>query len=254
MGGEVFGGGVRPVHVPDILGASVAPLRRMDVSGLEPALFQHVAARLRTPPALASLREDTLALLGRDAYMVVSEDEAVFLGWLARLLGCKRALEVGTFTGMTTLALLLALPEEARVVTCDLATPEATRWTDVARAHWERAKVAHRVDLRLAPAADTLAALVAARRDGTEEPFDLCFIDADKSAQVDYYEACVELLRPGGVVAVDNIFWEGKVADIQYQDSATLGVRATLDRMASDERIAFSVVGVGDGVALGLKL
>jgi caffeoyl-CoA O-methyltransferase len=171
---------------------------------------------------------------------------ALLLAGPARLVGARRTLEVGVFTGYSTLCVALALPDDGRIVACDLS--EA--WTDIARRHWERAGVAHKIDLRLAAAARTLASLLA---EGAAGSFDFAFIDADKPNYRVYYEHCLQLVRPGGLIVLDNTLWSGRVADPAQDDADTAAIRAINDALHHDERVDIAMLPVGDGLTLARK-
>jgi predicted O-methyltransferase YrrM len=165
---------------------------------------------------------------------------------LVRLTGARRCLEVGVFTGYSSLVTALALPDDGRIVACDISE----EWTGIARRHWQQAGVAHRIDLRLAPAADTLDALLAA---GNEGSYDFAFIDADKGGYLGYYERALRLLRPGGLLLVDNTLWSGRVADPAATDADTVALRRFNEQLHRDERIDLSLVPIGDGLTLARK-
>ena len=160
--------------------------------------------------------------------MQISPEQGAFMALLVRLLGARRAVEVGTFTGYSALVVAEALPEDGRLVACDVSE----EWTAIGRPFWERAGVAHKIDLRLRPAVETLDALLA---DGQSGAFDFAFIDADKANYDAYYERCLRLLRPGGVVGIDNVLWGGRVADAAVTDQDTAAIRA-LERQGSRRR------------------
>ena len=202
-----------------------------------------LATGLRESAALAALREETAGL--EMARMQISPTQGQFMAFLVKLLGARKIVEVGTFTGYSALAMAEATTAGARIVCCDVSE----EWTAIARRHWRAAGLDDRIDLRLAPASDTLADLVADAA-GT---FDFAFIDADKTNYGSYYESCLELVRPGGVIAVDNVFWGGDVADDSIQDADTRAIRSLNDRLHADERVDLSVVPVGDGLALARK-
>jgi predicted O-methyltransferase YrrM len=166
---------------------------------------------------------------------------------LVRLTGARRILEIGTFTGYSALAMALALPPDGRIVACDVS--EA--WTAVARRYWRRAGVEARIELRLAPATETLDALIA---EGAEASFDFAFIDADKARYLDYYERSLTLLRPGGLIAVDNTLWGGSVADPAKTDADTAAIRAFNAALHDDARVELSLVPIGDGLTLARKI
>jgi len=199
---------------------------------------------LRDHDVLRRLREETGRL--EQASMQIGPEQGQLMGLLLELIDARRVIEVGTFTGYSALAMALALPEDGRIVACDVS--EA--WTDVARRYWEEAGVAHKIDLRLAPAADTLRALLADGQGGT---YDFAFIDADKPGYETYYELCLALLRPGGLITVDNTLWEGKVADPGVSDPDTEAIRAFNQKVKDDDRVSLSLVPIGDGLTLARK-
>lgn len=199
---------------------------------------------LREPPLLAELRRETGKLpLG---VMQISPEQGQFMALLIRMLGARRCLEVGTFTGYSALVCALALPEDGRVVTLDISE----EWTAVARRYWERAGVASRIDLRLGPASDALRQLLGS---GVGGSFDFMFIDADKVSYAEYFELGLQLLRPGGVLAFDNVLWGGRVADLAEQDPDTVAIRELNARLHHDPRIELSMLPVGDGLTLAWK-
>src|SRR5213078_1082276 len=169
-----------------------------------------------------------------------------FFAMLIRLMGARRALEIGTFTGYSALAVAAAMPPDGKVVTCEVSAERAA----VARRYWQDAGVADRIDLRLGPALDTLAALL---RGGAADSFDFAFIDADKENTDTYYEACLKLVRPGGLVAVDNTLWGGDVADPAAQDAETAALRALNAKVRDDGRVDACLLTLGDGVLLARK-
>ena len=199
---------------------------------------------VRDHPVLAELREETAKL--PMAGMQIGPDQGQFLALLVKLVGARRCLEVGVFTGYSSLAVALALPPDGRIVACDVSE----EWTAIARRHWAKAGVAGKIDLRLAPALETLDALLAAGEGGR---FDFAFIDADKGAYLAYYERCLELLRAGGLIAVDNTLWSGDVADPGNQKADTVALRAFNDALHHDERVDLALLPVGDGVTLARK-
>jgi len=201
-------------------------------------------ASLREPEPLGRLREETAALPDHD--MQIAPEQGQLMGLLVRLMGARQALEVGVFTGYSSLSVALAMGPEGRLVACDVSE----KWTAVARRYWEEAGVAERIDLRLAPALETLEALIAAGEGGR---FDFAFIDADKKSYPDYYEACLRLVRPGGLVAVDNTLWSGAVADPSDREATTEIIRAFNERLRDDERVDLSLVPIGDGLTLARK-
>jgi predicted O-methyltransferase YrrM len=209
---------------------------------LPDAVEAYVAGRItREPPLLKRLREETAAL--PEARMQIGPDQGALLALLVRLLGARRALEIGTFTGMSALAVAAALPEDGRLVTCDVSE----EWTAVARRYWKQAGLAHKIELKLAPASDTLRAL---ERDRGAACFDFAFIDADKPTYDAYYETCLRLVRPGGLIALDNMLWGGAVADPSNQESNTQVIRALNLKIRDDPRVHACLLTVGDGVML----
>ncbi len=199
---------------------------------------------LREPEILARLREETAAL--PDAMMQISPEQGQFMTLLVELTGARRCLEVGTFTGYSSLAVALAMPEDGKVVTCDVSED----YTAVARRYWAEAGMDGKIELRLAPALESLSALV--EQDGPNS-FDFAFIDADKANYGDYYELCLTLVRPGGLLAVDNVLWNGKVADSGANDDETQAIRALNKKIKSDDRVTISLVPMSDGVFLARK-
>lgn len=213
--------------------------------GLSDDLHEYlVRVSVREHPVLARLREETQKLpLAR---MQISPEQGQFMALLVELMGARRCLEVGVFTGYSALAVALALPEDGRLVACDV-NPE---WTAIARRHWADAGVADKVELRLKPAIETLEELIAGGQAGS---FDLAFIDADKESYDAYYERSLVLLRPGGLVAVDNALWSGDVADDSVQDADTRAIRALDAKVGCDPRVTPSLVPIGDGLLLARK-
>lgn len=191
---------------------------------------------------LAALRAETIEATGRCWGMMVPPEQAHFLGFLAELVGARRVLEVGTFTGYSTLAIAEALPADGVVVTLDVSEP----WTSVGRPFWDAAGVADKIDLRLGPAAATLDALAG-------QEFDFAFIDADKPNYDLYYERALALLRPGGLLCVDNVLWNGAVIDDQCADAETEALRALNAKVHADPRVSLSMLPVGDGLTLVRK-
>ena len=209
------------------------------------ALYDYIlSVSLRDLPVLAKLRQETAGL--SNAGMQISPDQGQFMALLAKLTGAKKVLEVGVFTGYSSLVVALALPAEGRIVACDISE----EYTRMARRYWQEAGVAHKIDLRLGPAADTLAGLVAAGEAGC---FDFAFIDADKENYLVYYEHALQLLRPGGLVLVDNVLWGGRPIDPEAKDESTEAIRAINAKMGRDERVDVSMLPVGDGLTLARK-
>jgi predicted O-methyltransferase YrrM len=190
------------------------------------------------------LRAETARLA--EGAMQIGPDQAALLGFLVRLVGARRAIEVGTFTGMSALAVARALPPDGTLVACDVSEP----WTAIARRYWAAAGVAGRIDLRLGPAAETLRGLLRAGGAGT---FDVAFIDADKTGYDGYYESCLALVRPGGLIALDNMLWAGAVADPRVRDRDTRALRALGRKIRDDDRVEACLLTVGDGLMLARR-
>jgi predicted O-methyltransferase YrrM len=213
--------------------------------GLEGPLYDYLlAASLREHPVLARLRAETAA--HPQANMQIAPEQGQFMALLVRLMGAMRCIEVGVFTGYSSLAVALAMPPTGRLIACDISD----EFTAVARRHWEEAGMAGKIDLRLAPARDTLDALLA---EGGAGSYDFAFVDADKAGYLDYYQRLLGLLRPGGLIAVDNTLWNGDVANPDNQEPDTVAIRAFNERLRDDERIDLSLVPIGDGLSLARK-
>ena len=199
---------------------------------------------LREPEVLRRLREETAS--HPMANMQIAPEQGQFMALLIRMLGARRVLEVGVFTGYSSLAMALALPPEGRIVACDVSE----EYTSIARRFWREAGVEDRIDLRIAPALETLDALLAEGQSGT---FDFAFIDADKPNYRAYYERCLTLLRPGGVVAIDNVLWSGTVADPAQSDPDIEAIRALNLALHEDPRVDLSLLPLADGLTLARK-
>ena len=213
--------------------------------GLDDRLYDYLlSVSLRDSELLARLRAET----ARDALarMQVSPEQGQFLGLLIELIGARTTLEVGVFTGYSSLCVALSLPDDGRIVACDVSE----RWTRVGRRYWKEAGVEHKIDLRVAPALETLESLIAEGRAGS---FDFAFIDADKRNYTGYYERCLTLVRPGGLIAVDNTLWSGAVADAADEGDNTLAIRALNEHIHADERVTMSLLPIGDGLTLAVK-
>ncbi|WP_374652490.1 O-methyltransferase [Dongia sp.] len=197
----------------------------------------------RDDPLLQALREETGKLPA--SVMQISPEQGQFMALLTQLMGVKRAIEIGTFTGYSSLSVARALPADGKLVCCDISK----EYTDVARRYWAKAGVEDKVDLRLGPALDTLAAL----RKSAAGTFDLAFIDADKTSYPAYYEAVLDLLRPGGAILIDNVLWGGDVADPKANDAETIILRDLNRHIASDRRVDFCLLPIADGLTVARK-
>jgi caffeoyl-CoA O-methyltransferase len=199
---------------------------------------------LREPRVLSDLRKATARLPG--ARMQISPEQGQFMQLLARLVGAKRCVEVGVFTGYSSLVVALALPASGRIVACDVNE----EWTAIARRFWKRAGVEGKIDLRIGPATQTLDLLLAA---GGAGHYDFAFIDADKENCAAYYERCLKLVRRGGLIAVDNTLWSGRVTQPSVRDADTVAIRAFNRKVHRDRRVEMSLLPLGDGLTLLLK-
>jgi len=212
---------------------------------LSAQLYAYVlAVGLREPAVLARLREATEA--EEMSVMRSAPEQGQFMAMLLKLMGAKRALEIGTYTGYGTLWMAQALPHDGEIITCDVSK----RWTSVACRFWEEAGVSERIRLELRPALETLDALLA---NGQADTFDFAFIDADKVNYDAYYGACLKLIRPGGLIAVDNVLWGGSVADPARHEADTEAIRAFNRKLKDDNRIEVSMLPIADGLTLALK-
>lgn len=199
----------------------------------------------RESPALAALREETSQL--PESVMQITPEQGQFMAFLAKLIGAKKLLEIGVFTGYSALAVMEGLPEDSRMVALDIS--EA--YTTVARRHWKAAGLQDRIELRLGPALQSLKTLQTA--EGAIKSFDFIFIDADKANYPAYYEAALSLARPGGIILIDNLIWSGKVADASITDPDTETLRAMTRMLRADSRIDFSLITVADGIGLARR-
>ncbi len=203
-----------------------------------------LAVSLREPEILAQLREETAQQAM--AIMQIAPEQGQFMALLVQLMGAKKTLELGVFTGYSSLAVALALPPDGKVIACDVSE----EYTSIARRYWEKAGVADKIELHIAPALETLDKLLAT---GEAETFDFAFIDADKSVYNEYYERCLQLIRPGGLIAIDNVLWSGRVADPSEQDNRTKYMRAFNEKLHQDKRINLSLMPIADGLTLAVK-
>jgi predicted O-methyltransferase YrrM len=213
--------------------------------GLDRPLYSYLlSVSLREPSMLTQLRQETAQLtVGR---MQIAPDQGQLMALLVQLLGAKKTLDIGVFTGYSALAVALALPEDSKVIACEVSE----EFTEIACRYWQQAGVVAKIELHIAPALETLDQLLAAGQAGT---FDFAFIDADKRHYDDYYERSLQLVRSGGLIAIDNVLWAGRVADPQIQDNRTRRMRAFNQKLHRDGRIALSLLPVADGLTLALK-
>ncbi len=207
---------------------------------LSEQIHDYLIAHGTQPDAVQqSLIEETAAL-GGISMMQIAPEQGAFMTLLARAIGAERAIEVGTFTGYSALCLARGLADGGRLVCCDVSE----EWTSIGRRHWEKAGVAHKIELRIAPALDTLRSLAA------KPAFDLAFIDADKPNYANYYEELLRLMRPGGLILVDNVLWNGSVVDASRQDEHTTAIRAFNQRVSRDARVDCVMLPISDGLTI----
>lgn len=204
-----------------------------------------LSVSLREPEVLRRLRDETASMPEHN--MQIAPEQGQFMALLVQLSGARRALEIGTFTGYSSLAIALAMPDDGRVLCCDTSR----KYTDVAQRYWSQAGIAGKMELRIAPALETLDTLL--RDPKSQSSFDFAFIDADKTNYDNYYERCLDLMRPGGLIAFDNTLWDGKVADPAETDDDTVALRALNRKLHDDKRIDLSLVPIGDGLTLCRK-
>jgi len=212
---------------------------------LNDALYEYLlSVSLREPDVLCRLREETAKMPQHN--MQISPEQGQFIALLVELTGARKCLEVGTFTGYSTLSVALALPEDGQIVACDISE----EFTSRAKPYWQEAGVAGKIELRLGPALETLDALIA---DGESGAFDFAFIDADKVNYQGYFQRALDLIRRGGLILVDNVLWSGAVVDPARDDEDTEAIRAFNQACAGDPRISLSLVPIGDGLTLARK-
>ena len=211
----------------------------------DPKLYEYlVKVSSRESDLKRKLRKETAAL--PDGRMQISPDQGQFMALLAKLIGATRTIEIGTFTGYSAWCVAEALPEDGRLIACDVSE----EWTSIGRGYWKEAGVDGKIDLRIAPAAETLDRLLA---EGAAETFDFAFIDADKANYDGYYERCLKLVRRGGLIVVDNALWGGQVMDESFQDEDTIAIRALNEKIRDDERVDASLLSIRDGLYLARK-
>jgi predicted O-methyltransferase YrrM len=203
-------------------------------------LYEYIVSMgTRETSVQKKLRAETAKL--PNGQMQIGPDQGALLQVLVRILGAKRCIEIGTFTGYSALAVALALPKSGKIICCDVSE----EWTSIGRRSWKEAGVEKKIDLRIGPALETLK--------GLKGKFDFAFIDADKSNYGAYYEGCLKLLRKGGLVAVDNTLWGGSVANPEKQSESTLALREFNKKLSTDERVDIALVPIGDGLTLAVK-
>ena len=210
----------------------------LDLASISDYVFDN---SVRDDPLLRALREET----AQDdmARMQISAEQGQLMALLVKLTGAKRIIEVGTFTGYSSLCMARALPEDGELICCDLSE----QWTNIAKRYWQQAQVAQKIKLVLAPAQQTLQTLI---DDQQQNQFDLAFIDADKESYDAYYEQCLQLLRSNGVILLDNMLWSGRVADPEFDDEDTLAIRRLNQKLLEDQRVDVSLLTVADGISL----
>ena len=209
-------------------------------TAMNPALYEYlVAHRSERDPIAAELQAET-EKLGSIALMQIAPEQGAFMALLTRAIGARNAIEVGTFTGYSALCVARALPDDGRLVCCDINA----EWTSIGRKYWEKAGVAHKVDLRLGPGLDTLRALPA------EERFDIAFIDADKANYRHYYEEILKRLRPNGLILFDNVLWMGQVIEAGDSSEDTVALRELNDHLAGDARVESVMLSISDGLTI----
>jgi predicted O-methyltransferase YrrM len=209
------------------------------------ALWEYMRrVTLREPALLQRLREETAGY--PNSNFQISAEQGQFMGLLMHLMGARRTIEVGVYTGYSALAVALALPDDGRIIACDINE----EWTSVGRRYWREAGVAGKIDLRLGPALATLDGLIAS---GHANQFDFVFIDADKTNYANYYERALVLLRRGGLIGVDNVLWYGRVIDASFNDADTRAIREFNERILNDDRVWLSMLAVRDGLTLACK-
>lgn len=200
---------------------------------------------LRETAIQQALREETATL--NTKAMQISPEQGQFMALILKLMGAKNTLEIGVYTGYSALTTALALPAEGKIIACDVSA----EWTDIGKRYWKEAEVENKIDLRLSPALDTLDSLL--HHNSLHNTFDFAFIDADKGNYSLYYEKCLRLIRPGGLIMIDNTLWEGDVANPAINDASTRAIRALNEKLLNDDRIHLSLLPLGDGLSLALK-
>ncbi|HTM63004.1 MAG TPA: class I SAM-dependent methyltransferase [Gammaproteobacteria bacterium] len=212
---------------------------------LSPMVYEYLIKHsLREPAVLAELRKETRKLT--ESSMQISPEQGQLMALLMEILDAKKTLDIGTFTGYSALAVALALPADGKVYALDVSD----HWTNVAKKFWQDSGAGNKIELRLGPARETLSKMI---DDGQSGTFDFAFIDADKANYSQYYELALQLLRKGGVIAVDNVLWDGAVADPDNQEESTKAIRALNAKILKDDRVTISMLPIGDGLTLARK-
>ncbi|MFN7097144.1 MAG: class I SAM-dependent methyltransferase [Gammaproteobacteria bacterium] len=212
---------------------------------LTPEIYQYYQTHtLRPHQVLDALRQETLRMPMAEAQ--ICPEQGAFMQMLVKMLGARKVIELGVFTGYSALSVALALPEDGKLIACDINA----EWTNIAQRYWQEAGVAHKIDLRLAPAMETLQRLLDA---GEANTFDFIFIDADKENYLNYYEAALKLIRVGGVIAIDNVLWYGQVVDSGNNAPSTQAIRQINSHILTDQRVDLSMLPIGDGLTLAMK-
>jgi predicted O-methyltransferase YrrM len=213
---------------------------------LDETLYNYLlSVSLQEAEVLKQLRKKTATL--PMSVMQIAPEQGQFMALLVKLISAKKTLEIGVFTGYSTLVIALALPEDGKIIACDIDR----QYTEIARQYWQQANVNHKIDLHIAPALETLDKLIA---QGQENTFDFAFIDADKNNYSNYYERALKLIRPGGLIAIDNVLWSGKVADPKDTDKRTISIREFNQKLHQDPRVSISLLPIADGLTLAMKL
>jgi caffeoyl-CoA O-methyltransferase len=208
-------------------------------------LYQYILDHsVREPKVLKELHDETAPM--KHSGMQIGADQGQFMGLLAKLVGARRCIEIGVFTGYSSISVALALPPDGKIIACDVSE----EWTSLARKYWKKAGVDSKIELRLGPAVETLDAMLAKGEAGT---YDFVFIDADKTNYLNYYDRCMKLVRAGGLILFDNTLWSGEVANPENKKEDTVALRALNDKLHQDERIDVALLPIGDGVTLARK-
>ncbi|PWA82052.1 O-methyltransferase, family 3 [Artemisia annua] len=215
-----------------------------EVISVTPHIYDYLLTNVREPPILRELREETASMRG--SQMQVSPDQAQLLAMLVQILGAKRCIEVGVYTGYSSLAVALVLPESGVLVACE----RDKNSLEVAKRYYDRAGVSHKVDARHGLAADTLNSMI---ENGEGCSYDFAFVDAEKRMYQDYFELLLQLVRVGGLIVIDNVLWHGRVADPLVIDKKTESIRSFNKALVDDERVSISMVPIGDGMTICRK-